>query len=124
MIFNGSLPMDDSERTTDETEGLGRNDVWVMPEPVFRSTPGRRPGEKRDPQIDIETEPVGFAQTTETAAQTVRAKEERPHRHKKKKGGCARFFTLLAVLIGLAIGSVVVALVYFLFYYRPSSTIF
>lgn len=110
---------DDSEKPTIETEGLEKREgetEWTMPEPVFRSTPGRTPGQ--DPEKDIPTEP---ANKTE---QSVRVKETPSQRHKKKKGGCAKFFTLLAVVVGLLIGSAIVAAVYFLFYYRPASTTF
>lgn len=110
--------MDDSEKPTIETEGLApREDEWKMPEPVFRSTPGRDLRIK-DSDKDIPTEPANKPE------QMVRGKETPTQRHKKKKRGCARFFTMLAVLIGLVIGSAVVALVYFLYYWRPASTTF
>ena len=112
--------MDDSDRPTDETEGLEKR-TWEMPEPVFQSTRGHTPGKKGlDPESEIATESIGFE-----SSQSVRVKEEeRGSRHKKKKGGCAKFFTLLAVLVGLVIGLGILGLVYLVFYYRPSSTIF
>jgi hypothetical protein len=112
--------MDDSEKPTIETAGLdSRDNEWKPPEPVFRSTPGRDP-RVHDVEKDIPTEP---ANKTE---QSVRVKEDPlgTRHQRKKKGGCARFFTLLAVLIGLLIGSFIVAAVYFLYYYRPLSTTF
>src|SRR6476469_2432451 len=121
--------MDESELPTGETEGLPQPEPWVMPEPMFRSTPGSTPGIKpSDPQAEIETEPIGFIDDPDTAkpaSQSVRVKEEdRTSRHKKKKGGCAKFFTLLAVLVGLVIGVGIAAAIYFIFYWRPSSTVF
>ena len=121
--------MDDSDRPTDETEGLEKR-TWAMPEPVFQSTRGHTPGRKGlDPESEIETESIGFRGDLDATlggpAQSVRVKdEERSSRHKKKKGGCAKFFTLLAVLVGLVIGLGILGLVYLLFYYRPSSTVF
>lgn len=110
--------MDDSEKPTLETEGLEKetDDGWEMPEPVFRSSTGFTPGSK-DPGTDI-------PETGTSAPQSVRVKGTPSQRHKKKKGGCAKFFTLLAVLIGLLIGSAIVAVIYFLFYYRAPSTTF
>ena len=112
--------MDDSEKPTIETEGLAsREDEWSMPEPVFRSTPGKDlRASSDDPEKDIPTEPANRSE------QSVRVKDTPTQRHKKKKGGCAKFFTLLAVIIGLIVGSAIVAAVYFLFYYRPASTTF
>jgi len=118
--------MDDSEKNTDETEGLEKR-TWAMPEPVFQSTRGHTPGKKDlDPEADIETESIGFSDSAAgKSSQSVRIKEEeRGARHKKKKGGCAKFFTLLAVLVGLVIGLGILGLVYLIFYYRPSSTVF
>ena len=120
--------MDDSDRPTDETEGLEKQS-WVMPEPVFQSTRGFTPGRKdADPELDIPTEPIGFKKDVDAAvaksSQSVRIKEERGSRHKKKKGGCAKFFTLLALLVGLVVGLGILGLVYLIFYYRPSSTVF
>ena len=110
--------MDDSEKPTIETAGLdSRENEWKPPEPVFRSTPGRDP-RMHDPEIEIPTEPAN------TPEQSVRVKETPTQRHKKKKRGWARFFTFLAVLIGVLIGSIVLALIYVLFYYRPSSSPF
>jgi len=121
--------MDDSDRPTDETEGLEKR-TWTMPEPVFQSTRGFTPGEKDvDPELDIPTEPIGFKKDVDSAlgssSQSVRVKEEtRGNRHQKKKGGCAKFFTLLALLVGLIVGLGILGLIYLLFYYRPSSTVF
>ena len=121
--------MDESDRPTDETKGLPPEpDDWVMPEPVFRSSKGRTPGAKGDdPELDA-TEPAGFEPEPVDAKQgpqSVRVREEeRISRHKKKKGGCAKFFTLLALAVGLVIGLAIIAIIYFLFYWRPSSTIF
>lgn len=117
--------MDDSEKPTIETEGLAKRDAaeaeWKLPEPVFRTTKGVTPG-KADPASDPEKEiPTEAANKAE---QSVRVKTTPSQRHKKKKGSCAKFFTLLAVLVGLLIGSVIVAAVYFLFYYRGASTTF
>ena len=121
--------MDESELPTGETVGLPQPEPWVMPEPVFRSTVGSTPGSKlADPESEIATESVGFGEEPDPAkpaSQSVRVKEEdRTSRHKKKKGGCAKFFTLLALLVGLFVGLLIAAAIYFVFYYRPSSTLF
>ena len=123
--------MDESELPTGETEGLPQPEPWSMPEPVFRSSRGTTIGSKNadaDPEREIATEPIGFkddADVPKPASQSVRVKEEdRVSRHKKKKGGCAKFFTLIALMVGLFVGLLIAAAIYFLFYYRPSSTIF
>ena len=108
---------------------------WKMPEPVFRSSPGRSPNDPPAPtQDDIPTEPGFDEMETEEnvdlsgvesdpdSSQSVRQSTKVRVRGKKKKGGCARtFLTIIGLVAVLAIG-IVSALIYFLFYYRPTDT--
>ena len=112
---------------SDENKPINENgDGWKMPEPVFRSSAGRKPGEfPPDPQAEIPTEP-GFTDDFGAAPeskQSVREKTgERKTRHTKKKRGCAKTFAMIVgtvAIIGLAI---IAGLVYFLFFYRPVDT--
>jgi hypothetical protein len=139
---------------------------WRMPEPVFRSSEGRRPraSKKTDAdevdtlapdsddvdQDDIETEvpnireddidtlsldadeiaPTGPADGSDSDANpddisdkepstTVRAA---PEKAEMPKGGCAKNIMMFIGVIAFVALAVVIALVYFLFYYRPAET--
>jgi hypothetical protein len=110
------------------------SDGWVMPEPVYRSTPGRSPGEIHQTentgddttqpgfidQDNIDTLAPDFVEAEETpAAAPVKVTPATP---KPKKSGCARsFFTVVSVIVLAAIG-IVIALIYFLFYYKSADT--
>ena len=101
-------------------------DDWVMPEPVFRTTEGRRPGEVNDPQADIPTEPGFFDLSDQpNSGQAVRARtgELKPC-YVKKKRWCLRTFGMFVAIIGLSFFVIVVTLLYFLLYYRPVDTTF
>lgn len=151
--------MSDEPKSNDKPDGS-----WVMPEPVYRSSPGRppkgvhqtdvvdeiptEPGFHDAPtleteglppdvnQDDIATEP-GFhsAPTVETEGLppekdqdnvptekpvNVKPPEPRP----KKKRGCARSFLTVVSVIALAVIGVVIAVVYFLFYYKSADSTF
>lgn len=114
---------------SDETKPNGENgNGWKMPEPVFRSSEGRKPGElPPDPQGDIPTEP-GFTEDdpepqAPEARQSVRAKaDDRTERHVKKKRGCARTFVMIVGTVTILALSIIVGLIYFLFFYRPVDT--
>ena len=107
---------------------------WLMPEPIFRSTPGRdprivdqmggldemttQPGFSDQDEIDTLT--PGFEEPSETPADdpaNVTATAVKP-----KKSGCFRSFLTVVGLITLAVIGVVIALIYFLFYYRAANT--
>ncbi len=113
------------------TDEPGQQDVaaddWAMPEPVFRSSEGRKPGElPHDPQGDIPTEP-GFIDQSEPphGGPIVRPKTgERKPRYVKKQRGCLRTFTMLVAIIAISLLAIVVTLVYFLLFYRPPDTTF
>lgn len=115
--------------TDEPTPTNGPADDWVMPEPVFRSSEGRKPGElPPDPQSEIPTEP-GFSdddgddENEPSANQTVRARTgDRKTRHIKKKRGCAKTFAMIVGTIAFVAVTLVAALIYFLFYYRPVDT--
>lgn len=134
-------------------------DAWVMPEPVFRTTPGHTPkvGHLPDPAADFPTEP-GFSDAGETedlaspstvdlsaddiptepgfsdaptieieGLQAREAAENAPIKVAStpptpKKRGCARSFMTVVSLIVLAVIGVVVALIYFIFYYKSADT--
>ena len=106
---------------------------WQMPQPVFRSSPGKTPNGAAVSQEEIPTEPGFSDRTTEEVEvpaefadrqnQTVRPSTKVRVRH-KKKGGCARAFVTIVSLITVAAIVIIGALIYFLFYYRPAETVF
>lgn len=115
---------------------------WTMPEPVFRSSQGVSPLIKDTandilelpPEEEVPTDIMGFvsseealpddppaaaAETEEPVAehlkQTVRVKEKSSRRHRKKKHSQSKLMTGLALVVGLLIGGVILAVIYFLF---------
>lgn len=113
-----------------------------MPEPVFRSSEGVSPLQKDaesdilelPPEDEIPTEMMGFVANEEASAddaaavaeenkesaaehlkQTVRVKEKPSRRHHKKKRSQSKLMTSLALAVGLLIGGVILAVIYFLF---------
>ena len=110
---------------------------WVMPAPVFRSTDGHTPKsvamsheeeidtENPDPDpLDItldQSDEIANAETEEIPVfeeiPSVRAKPEQ-----KKKGGCATSFLFTLGIIGFLATAIIIALVYFLFYAKPTET--
>lgn len=129
--------MNENSATEKETSGK-----WTMPEPVFRSSEGVSPLMKDTtddllelgPEEEIPTEIIGFAsddketsndaptvaqEAEESAAeslkQTVRVKEKSGRRHRKKKHSQSKLMTGLALAVGLIIGGIILAAIYFLF---------
>ena len=105
---------------------------WVMPEPIFRTTPGRtqksvhetldakevttQPGFTDEDFVDTLT--PDFVDSKESPAdEPVKVTPATPKA--KKKQGCARSFLTVVSLIILAVIGVVIALIYFLSYYNP-----
>lgn len=152
--------MSDDTKSADNTVG-----EWIMPEPVYRTTPGHTPNSVHEtmPADDIATEP-GFhdAPTVETEglqsreaaeitaddiptepgfhdAPTVETEVLQPREAveipagkpvkvaatppKPKKRGCARSFLTVVSLIVLTVIGVVIALIYFLLYYKAADTV-
>ena len=113
-----------------------------MPEPVFRSTEGQTPtgihatvpADETTTAHDlhqaktVETEglPPGpdfhEAITAETEGLPSKTAKVKAAPDKPKKRGCAKTFLFTVGLIGLGIAALVVALIYYLFYYRPPET--
>lgn len=126
---------------SDETKKPAQEDGgWVMPEPIFRSSEGHTPRTAQfGPQDDIPTEP-GFSDETtdetieipvvseepdvEEPHQAVRATTKTKIRHHKKRSGCAKVFGLIAGAVAVALTSIFLVLVYFLYFYRPAETTF
>jgi len=107
---------------TDET-----GSEWKMPEPVFRSSEGRKPGETVVSQNELPTEQPGFVDNVDAEGsspkQAVRAKTgDRKTRHTKRKRGCAKTFGMIVGGIVLLVLAGFAALIYLLFYYRPVDT--
>jgi hypothetical protein len=99
---------------------------WTMPEPVFRSSEGISPKEnaaaeeaEMDAEDEVPTDIMDFVDEDETSSeaykQSVRVKEKSPRRHRKKKHTQSKLMRGLALVIGLLIGSVILAVIYFLF---------
>lgn len=113
-----------------------------MPEPVFRSSEGRTPKTATlDPQGEVPTEPGFHDKTTdeitvsevpvgdsdeknEVPAQAVRESTKTRVRHPRKKGGCAKTFTLIVGAITFSVVAIIALLVYYLMFYRPTDTAF
>ena len=132
----------------DEPEDAVTSADWVMPEPVFRSSEGHTP--RRAPEAnfsdDMPTEiankddsafarpvPASEADTAEIETDTDDDKAEAPAASEtstdtpkaaqpNQKGGCAKSFLFIVSMIGLTVAAVIIALIYFLFYYRPAET--
>jgi hypothetical protein len=113
--------MSENPATKKETSG-----EWTMPEPVFRSSEGFSP--KRDltddqtlglvSEDEVPTEMIGFVDqdnSTDAHKQTVRVKEKNSRRHRKKKRSQSKLMTGLALAVGLLIGGLILAVIYFLF---------
>lgn len=121
---------------SDEPQSDKPNGEWVMPEPVYRSSPGRTPksANMADPADEIPTEPgfsdednidtlaPGFVDADDVPTERpIRAQAEPP---RKKKRGCAQSLLTVVGVIALALIGVVIAVVYFLFYYRSADNTF
>ncbi|MBV9216370.1 MAG: hypothetical protein JO053_09350 [Acidobacteria bacterium] len=119
------------EKKPDQPQG----DAWKMPEPIFRSSPGKTPKKLDLSQEEVPTEP-GFSEmeTEEDVAvpsgvigsepsQGVRPSTKIRVRH-KKKGGCAKLVLTLIGLVAAAVIIILGAMVYLLFYYRAPETAF
>lgn len=113
--------MSENPATKKETSG-----EWTMPEPVFRSSEGASPkemGQMETSEIGLEdeipTEMMGFVDSDESSSdafkQSVRVKEKGRRRHHKKKRTQSKLMRGLALTIGLLIGSIILAVIYFLF---------
>jgi len=85
-----------------------------MPEPVFRSSPGRAPKnvDVHDPEKEIPTEP-GFVEPTDST--TIRAAKHKNSHPAQKKRGCRRTFAAVVGVIATIVVAVIIALVYFLY---------
>ena len=107
-----------------------------MPEPIFRTTPGRTPKSVHETldAKEVTTQP-GFTDEDFVDTITPESADVRPEPTEKevkvtaapvkpkKKRGCARSFLTVVSLIVLAVIGVVIALIYFLFYYRAADTV-
>ena len=132
------------EHKTDEMP----SSEWVMPEPIFRSTPGQTPASMHETEIkgEVPTVEPGFreADTLETEGlppgensvepgfreaptveikgpdtpESVKVKAAAP---KAKKGGCLRVLASSFLLIAVAALAIIAALIYYFFYYRQDS---
>lgn len=132
--------MSDDNKKPDENAGS-----WAMPEPVFRSTEGYTPRSAMSgAQDDIPTEPGFSDEDDEPTAipnaaasdsdiegegddsphQSVRATTKVRVRHHKKRSGCAKVFGVIAGALALTLTTIVMVLVYFLYFYRPAETTF
>lgn len=115
--IHATVPADESttapgfhQATTVETEGLPpESDIHTA---ITAETEGLPPDEPDFHQ----------AKTIETKVPAPDAQKVKAAPVKSKKGGCAKTFLFTVGLIGLGIAAVVIALVYFLFYYRPAET--
>ena len=114
--IHATLPADESttapgfhQATTLETEGL-------VPEPDLHQAKTIET-EGLPPEPDFHQ-----AKTVETEGLPSKTAKVKAAPEKPKKRGCAKTFLFTVGLIALGIAAVVIALVYFLFYYRPAET--
>lgn len=121
---------------SDEPKSDKPNGEWVMPEPVYRSSPGHTPKSAKmaDPADEIPTEPgftdednvdtlvPGFVDADDVP--TERPIKAQPVELPKKKRGCARSFLTMVGVIALAVTGLVIAVIYFLFYYKSADSTF
>ncbi len=102
-----------------------------MPEPVFRTTEGRTPGTSEPifdgDEHDTESPDDNAGDLAETLSdikpdvtEPVIIKAAPP----KQAKGCFQSFVLMFGVIGLSIVVILVALYYFLFYWRTTDTTF
>lgn len=119
---------------SDEQKPDKPNDGWVMPEPVYRSSPGHVPKSIHltDDAEDITTQPgftdqdnvdtlvPDFVDAGETpTVDSIKVASAPPA---PKKGGCASSILTVFGVIALAVIGIVIALIYFLFYYKSADT--
>ncbi|HRI03518.1 MAG TPA: hypothetical protein PLL77_07215 [Pyrinomonadaceae bacterium] len=115
--IHATVPADESttapgfhQATTLETEGL-------QPEPdIHQAKTIETEGLPAEPDFHE-------AKTVETEGLPPATAKVKAAPVKPKKRGCAKTFLFTVGLIGLGIAAVVIALVYFLFYYRPADTV-
>ena len=127
---------------SDEPKQPDSPETWTMPEPIFRSTEGQTPaGIHATMPADESTTAPGFHQaktveteglppsadfheaiTAETKGLPSKTTKVKAAPEKPKKRGCAKTFLFTLGLIGLSIAAVIIALVYFLFYYPRTDT--
>ncbi len=114
--IHATIPADESttapgfhQAKTVETEGLHQETDLHQAKTIET--------EGLPPEPDIHT-----AITAETEGLPAKSAKVKAAPEKPKKRGCAKTFLFTIGLIGLGIAAVVIALVYFLFYYRPADT--
>lgn len=113
-------------------EAVNTPEVWVMPKPIFRSSDGYTPktakaefeGDDIPTEITNREEMVDAKVSPDVSGEGVKAivEDKDPKAKRASKRGCASSFVLLISLIGLVAAAVIIALIYFLFYFRPTET--
>lgn len=118
---------------SDEPNPIEKTDGWQLPEPVYRTSEGHTPKAPPAEEVDTETPDDEFAKTLpapvlsdEAAAaitEEMPAYQRAPEPPQKPKSGCFRSAILIVGVIALFALSIVIALIYFLFYFRPADTV-
>ena len=105
------------------------NTPWVMPEPSFRSTEGFTPKsalvrDARDEPSEHETEDAlsGEADLPKNMVVSESGEPDTTSSKPKKRGGCASaMLSVLGVIVAITL-VILIAVMYFLFWYRPQDT--
>ncbi|CAN5330614.1 hypothetical protein BH10ACI2_BH10ACI2_02780 [soil metagenome] len=129
--------MSDEPIETDqhETDPQPANGGWKMPEPIFRSSEGVTPKTIANqgfgnedvtevPTAELEDISTVRTEATDEFAQAITEEipVETPAPEPSKKGGCFQSVLLMLGMLGLFSAVIIAALVYFLFYFRPTET--
>ena len=125
--------MSDEQTPTNQTsENIAiPSGEWVMPEPLFRTSEGRTPGAS-EPAFDgdeHDTESPNddandFAETLPDIKPEVAESASVNAAPQKKAGGCFQSIVVMAGVVGLSVAAIVIALIYFLFYWQTADTTF
>lgn len=114
------LPTEDANKSPD---------TWVMPEPVFRTSGGRTPKNTKS-EFDADDIPTEIANRNESevvvpqpdlSAENADEIAEVASEAKPKRG-FAKSLLVFVCLIGVVAAAVIIALIYFLFYFRSAET--
>jgi hypothetical protein len=116
---------------SDEPKPIENSAEWAMPEPVFRTSDGHTPKGPPTDEVDTETpdamnadDHLPVISDADAAATTEEMPAYKPAPVPKPKGGgCFKSFLFILGAIALFAAIIVAALIYFLFYYKPTDSL-
>lgn len=108
-------------------KGSPTSSDWVMPEPIFRSTVGYTPGAGRSldnsDEVETETPDLEPPETEPQSDNPLNVPTTQPDVNSSKpvgKRGCGKTLVVTVGIVGLLATAIIIAMVYFLLYYRPT----